>query len=157
MLCPFCNLWCHPHPYGMHANNMPWDVIFPPLGFTFCNNFARVFQHHHFVFFFFVLLQCLWSSNYSSTTCHWISWWTNFFTLILCTLLNHKVDKWVSILLLSSFNVGCHGTTPRFRVCVFLEVFVNTLLWSWPTMYLVTFVKALLLGFQLDQKYLVEI
>jgi hypothetical protein len=42
--------------------------------------------------------------------------------------LDHKVDKGVSILLLSSFNIGCHGTVPRFRVCVFPQMFVNTLL-----------------------------
>jgi hypothetical protein len=106
-----------------------------------------------------VLLQRLWSSNYSSTTSMplWIPWWNNFSTLILCILLNHKVDKGVSVLLLNSFNVGYHGTAPRFKVCVFSKMFANTLLWSWPIMYLVTFVKTLLLGVQLDQKYLVEI
>jgi hypothetical protein len=36
-------------------------------------------------------------------------------------------------------------------------MFANTLLWSWPIMYLVTFMKALLLGVKLDQKKLVEI
>jgi hypothetical protein len=69
LLCPFHNLWCHLHSYGMHANNMPWDVIFSPLGFTFSNSLARAFQHHHFVLSFLVLLECLWLFNYSSTTC----------------------------------------------------------------------------------------
>jgi hypothetical protein len=86
----------------------------------------------------------------------WIPWWNNFSTLILCILLNHKVDIGVSILLLSSFNVGCHGTIQRFRDCVFPQMFANTLLWSWPIMYLLTFVKALLLSVQLDHRYLVE-
>jgi len=44
--------------------------------------------------------------------------------------LDHKVDKGVSVLLYNSFNVGCHGTAPRFKVCVFLQMFVNTLLRS---------------------------
>jgi hypothetical protein len=44
--------------------------------------------------------------------------------------LDHKVDKGVSILLYSSFNIGCHGTAPRFRVCVFPQMFVNILLRS---------------------------
>ncbi len=70
MLCQFRNLWCHPHPYGMHANNMQWDIIFSPLGFMLCNSLACAFQHHHFVLSFLVLLECLWSSNYSSITCH---------------------------------------------------------------------------------------
>jgi hypothetical protein len=87
----------------------------------------------------------------------WISWWNNFFTLILCSHLNHKVDKRVSVLLLSSSNIGYHGTTPRFRVCVFPQMFVNTLFVSSPIMYLVTFVKALLFDVQLNQKYLLEI
>jgi hypothetical protein len=39
--------------------------------------------------------------------------------------LDHKVDKGVSILLLSSFNIGCHGTVPRFKVCVFSQMFSN--------------------------------
>ncbi len=141
----------------MHANNMPWDVIFSPLGFMFCNSSAHVFQHHHFVFSSSVLLQPLWSSNYLSTSSMplWISWWSIFSTLILCIFLNHKVDKGISFLLLSSFNIGCHGIAPRFRVCVFPQMFTNTLLWSWPIMYLVTFVKMLLLGVQLYYKYLV--
>ncbi len=146
------SLWnaCKHHVMGCH---------FHPLGFTFCNSYACAFQRHHFVLSSLVLLQRLWSSNYSSTTSMplWIPWWNNFSTLILCILLNHKVDKGVSVLLLNSFNVGYHGTAPRFKVCVFSKMFANTLLWSWPIMYLVTFVKTLLLGVQLDQKYLVEI
>ncbi len=35
MLCLFRSLWCHPHPYGMHANNMPWDVIPTHQGLRF--------------------------------------------------------------------------------------------------------------------------
>ncbi len=50
------------------------------------------------------------------------------FTLILCIFLNHKVKIGVSILLLSSSNVGCHGIAPRFKVCVFPRMFANTLL-----------------------------
>ncbi len=42
--------------------------------------------------------------------------------------LDHKVDKGVSVLLLSSFKIGCHGTIPRFKVCVFSQMFANTLL-----------------------------
>jgi hypothetical protein len=42
--------------------------------------------------------------------------------------LENKVDKGVSVLLLSSFNVGCLGIAPRFRVCVFPQMFANTLL-----------------------------
>jgi hypothetical protein len=42
--------------------------------------------------------------------------------------LDHKVDKGVSIFLLNSFNISCHGIVPRFRVCVFSQMFANTLL-----------------------------
>jgi hypothetical protein len=93
---------------------------------------------------FLVLLHRFWSSNYSNIASMplWIPWWSNFSTLILCILLNHKVDIGFLVLLLSSFNVGCHGTAPRFNVCVFPQMFANTLLWSWPIMYLLTFVKA---------------
>jgi hypothetical protein len=44
--------------------------------------------------------------------------------------LDHKVDKGISVLLYNSFNVGCHGTAPRFKVCVFLQMFAYTLLQS---------------------------
>jgi hypothetical protein len=44
--------------------------------------------------------------------------------------LDHKVDKGVLVLLYSSFNVGCHGNAPRFKVCVFPQMFANTLLQS---------------------------
>jgi hypothetical protein len=65
--------------------------------------------------------------------------------LILCILLNHKVDKGVSILLLSSFNVGCHGITPRFsHVCASTNV-CKYIIMSLLIIYLLTFVKVLLL------------
>jgi hypothetical protein len=146
------SLWnaCKQHAMGCHLH---------PLGFMFCNSFARAFQRHHFVAFFFGVVATLWSFNYLNTTSMplWIPWWSNFSTLILHILFNHKVDVGVSVLLLSSFNISCHGIAPRFKVCVFPSMFANTLLWNWPIMYLLTFVKVLLLGVQLDQKYLVEI
>ncbi len=152
LVMPSPSLWnaCKQHAMGCH---------FHPLRFMFCNSFARTSQHHHFLLSSLVLLQHFWSSNYSSTTSMplWIPWWNNFSTLILSILLNHKVDKGISILLWSSFNVGCLGIAPRLKVCVFPQMFANTLLWSWPIMYLVTFMKALLLGVKLDQKKLVEI
>jgi len=49
---------CKQHAIGCH---------FHPLGFMFHNSFAHTFQHYHVMFIFFVLLQHLWSSNYSST------------------------------------------------------------------------------------------
>jgi hypothetical protein len=134
---------CKQHAIGCH---------FHPLGFMFHNSFAHTFQHHHFVFSFLVLLQHLWSFDYSSTTSMplEIPWWNNCSTLILCVVLNHKVDIRVSILLLSSSNVGCHGITPRFsHVCVSPNV-CKYITMNLLIMYSLTFVKALLLDVQLD-------
>jgi hypothetical protein len=131
---------------------------FHPLGFMFHNSFTHTFQHHHFMFSFVVLLQHLWSSNYSSTTSMplWIPWWSKCSTLILCIVLNHKVDIKVSILLLSSSNVGCHGITPRFsHVCDSTNV-CKYIIMSLLIMYSLTFMETLLFDVQLDQKYLVE-
>ncbi len=50
------------------------------------------------------------------------------FTLIFCVFLNHKLKIGVSILLLSSSNVGCHGIGPRFKVSAFSQMFTNALL-----------------------------
>jgi len=140
---------CKQHAIGCH---------FHPLGFVFHNSFAHTFQHHHFMFIFLVFLQHLWSSNYSSAISMplQVPWSSNCFTLILCFFFNHKVDIRVSILLLSSSNVGCHGITPRFsHVCASTNV-CKYITMSLLIMYLLTFVKALLLHVQLDKKYLVE-
>ncbi len=145
------SLWnaCKQHAMGCH---------FHPLGFTFCNNFAHAFKCHCFVLSSLVLLWCLWSSNYLNTTSmHVNSMVEQLLYLDFVHSPDHKVDKGVLVLLLSSFNIGCHRTVPRFKVCVFPQMFANTLLWSWSIMYLVKFLKALLLGVQLVQKYLVEI
>jgi hypothetical protein len=65
--------------------------------------------------------------------------------LILCILLNHKLDIGVLVLLLKSSMVGCHGTAQRF-FCVSVSTNVcKYIIMSLLIIYLLTFVKVLLL------------
>ncbi len=75
--------------------------------------------------------------------------------LILCILLNHKVDIGVLIFLLSSSMVGCHGTAPRFS-CVCFHKCLQIHYYELVNNIFANICESVIIGVQLDQSYLVE-
>ncbi len=101
------------------------------------------------------LILQLFEYSFNATMCSMVKQLFYFrLLLILCILLNHRVDIGVLVLLLSSSMVGCHGTTPRFFFVCFhkcLQIhyyeFVNNIF--------ANICESVIIGVQLDQKYLV--